>query len=103
MTLLDLHQNTIELSEETWEHIEEFHPEITIDEIKTTLLNPDEIRKSLSKANASIYYRLRVQDEKKTRFTQVVVKDTNDGFFISTATTASKMKSGEVIYKKEDT
>jgi len=85
------------LSSETEAHIAEEHHEISLKNIRDTLLFPDEVRRSSYKNSSLLYYRQRVEK----RYICVIVKQCEDGFFISTAMTTTKPKSGEVIYVKE--
>ena len=84
------------LSKNAEEHIHDFHPEITLEQIKLTLVDPDEIRSSSYKSSTVLYYRIRIAK----RYICVVVKQCPDGWFISTAMTTAKPKLGEVLYVK---
>ena len=95
--ITDFSGDIIILSKETEKHIASVHPEITIQIITKTLSDPDELRNSSYNAVSILYYRIKT----KNRFTCVVVKKCSDGYFISTAMTTSKPKSGEVIYVRE--
>lgn len=103
MELTDFQGNKIQLSPGAWEHIQEDHPEITMEELTKALESPDETRESKhnkpkSKCKAVVYYRLKTQGP--DRFTVVVVKFCDDGNFINTAYTASKMKDGKTDFKR---
>jgi len=84
------------LGDGTFEHISEVHPEVSLDDIKLALKNPDEVRMSSYKNNSELYYVLKT----KRRYICVIVKNCEDGNFISTALTTTKPKIGHVIYKK---
>ena len=86
----------IVLSDGAYEHIQEVHAEITLDQVKTTLEDPDEVRLSSYTETSELYYLRRT----KQRYTCVVVKVCADGDFISTALTTAKPKEGRVIYTK---
>ena len=86
------------LSVEQQDHIIQRHPEATIELISTCLSNPIEIRKSSSNKTAHLYYLIKT----KQRFFCVILKICKDGNYISTAYTTSKMKHGEIVYKKEN-
>ena len=88
----------IQLSNRTLKHIKKIHPEIRIVLIRETLGSPDEVRKSSRRADSELYYMKR----RNNRFICVIVKICHDGNFISTALTASRPKTGIVIYKKEN-
>lgn len=105
MNFLDYAGRTIQLTAEQLEHIQAGHPEVTIDEMREALLNPDEVRKTkvqspLSKCLSQLFYRLRTKDP--DRYTVVVVKFCEDGNFVSTAYTGEKLKDGETVFKKEE-
>ncbi len=85
------------LSKGAEEHIVDFHAEISIEQIRLTLEDPDEIRESSYKSSSILYYRVRIAK----RYICVVVKHCSDGWFISTAMTTTKPKLGEVLYVKQ--
>lgn len=87
----------IVLSAESERHIAEAHPEIDFNQVRSTLKDPDEVRRSSYRATSILYYR--VKSEK--RFICVVVKICPDGKYISSAMTTTKPKTGEVIYVRE--
>lgn len=84
------------LSKNAEERIHDFHSEITIEQIKRTLSDPDEIRSSSYQSSSILDYRVRLAK----RYICVVVKHCFDGWFISTAMTTTKPKLGEVLYVK---
>ena len=84
------------LGDGAYEHINEAHSEVTLDQIKRTLEDPDEVRSSSYSKNSELYYLLRT----KQRYTCVVVKICADGNFVSTALTTTKPKNGRVIYRR---
>jgi len=96
MNFSNYKNETIILENETKKHVKEFHKEITTLVIKKTLIAPDEVRASTAKSISELYY----LKKKENRFYCVVVKVCNDGNFISTALTTSKVKKGKLIYKK---
>lgn len=92
----------IQLSEDTWEHIREGHPEVPIEDIKWALEDPDEVRRSNSNPEVvRLYYRLREALKGKVRFRVVVVKLLNEGNYIITAYTSSSIKLGDEVFKKQ--
>lgn len=102
--LTDFRNFKIELTEEGLQHITSGHPEITVEDIVAALRDPDEVRASNynrvgSKCTSELYYRKNSKDS--LRFITVVVKLCPDGNFVSTSYTATAMRPGEVIYKKE--
>ncbi len=94
----DFSDDIILLTAEAERHIAAAHPEVSTEQIATTLGNPDEVRRSSYKTTSFLYYRLKRQN----RFICVVVKECPDGFFIATAMTTTKPKSGEVLYVREN-
>lgn len=79
-----------------FEHISEVHPEVSLEDIRIALNNPDEVRMSSYKEDSELYYLLKTQ----RRYICVIVKVCRDGNFISTALTTTKPKSGRLIYRK---
>lgn len=83
------------LDTETWEHIREFHPEITdADLIEAVLLEPDWIVRSNWDTTTYLYYS-RIRPHRY----RVVVVDMAEKRIKTTLTTAS-LKEGEVIWQK---
>lgn len=99
MEFVDFRDHNIILSEETEEKIKDQHPEISMDQISKTLLDPTEVRASRHKNWSELYYSCAL---KRGRYICVVVKfKTSDGKnYIETAYTSMKIKSGEVIFSK---
>lgn len=86
------------MSDSTFEHIAEGHPEISEFSIRRTLKDPYQVRLSTCKSNTELYY-----FRKDTRrYYCVVVKRCRDGNFISTALTTTKPKDGKIIYKDKE-
>jgi hypothetical protein len=90
----------IELSKDSWEHIQDSHPEISQQDIMNVLLNPDEVRGSNYSAQSELYYLIKSHVPKQ-RYSCVVVKVLAVGCYISSAMTLSNMKKGTVIYIRE--
>lgn len=86
------------LADDTLNHIVDRHPEISIEIIKTTIADPDEIRRSKFSSTSMLYYRR----HRPGRYHCVVVKKCVDGLFISTALTTFRPKSGELIHAKKE-
>ena len=99
MEFIDFRKQKILLMEEVRKKIQDRHPEITLKQINETLLDPIEVRESRHKNWSELYYSIAI---KKNRFICVIVKlktaDNNN--YIETAYTASKIKSGKVVYVK---
>ena len=88
----------IRISDEHWQHICKVkHLEVVDleEEIKETLINPIEIKKSSSDKEVYLYYL-----KFKTNFLCVVTKHLNGNGFIITAYITSKIKQGEIIWKQ---
>lgn len=97
----DYEDRTILLAEDSFQHIENFHSEITLEQIETTLIDPIEVRESTKKGFSILYYSLKIKTEKKVRYICVVVKKDFEGnYFIETAMTCSNLKVGKTIFKK---
>jgi hypothetical protein len=90
----------IELSKESWEHIQDSHPEISRQDIINVLLNPDEVRGSNYSSQSELYYLIKSHAPKQ-RYRCVVVKVLSTGCYISSAMTLSSMKKGTAIYTRE--
>jgi hypothetical protein len=86
------------LTNEQENHIQARHPEATPQLISECLMMPLEIRKSSSRSEAQLYYIFKTAD----RYFCVVLKCCLDSKYISTAYTTSKIKSGQLIYKRGD-
>lgn len=101
MVFVDYRKLSIILNEESQNKIKERHSEITLNQIKMTLLDPIEVRKSTHKNSSELYYSYALNSG---RFICVVVKmKTSDSRnYIETAYTSSKIKTGEVIFTKEN-
>lgn len=99
--LKDYQGRSIELSETSWEHIQEAHPEITLEEIQLVLADPLEVRECPRQSFVELFYQAKVHPKGKSRFRVVVVKVLAKGNFRSTAMTATIMKSGRTLFRKE--
>ena len=102
MDFKDFQGRTIELSETSWQHIQEQHPDVTIDDIKRVLSDPLEVRESPRLGFVELFYQAKAHQTGKMRFHMVVVKVLSAGNFVSTAMTTATMKSGRTLYKKKD-
>ena len=101
---MDIEDKTIKLGKEAEDHIKKDHPEISLVMIRQALKDPDVIMESRHKEFVNLYYLLRYfkdNDKTRPRFTQIVVKNTDDGYWISTATTRSNIAKGKNKYIKE--
>ncbi len=100
MYFTDYKGRKIILSDESWMHVQEGHPEITIDAIERTLRDPDEVRRSRYSSKAELFYQLRATTI-KTRYCCVIVKDIEGKCFVSSAATVSSLKTGETLFSRE--
>ncbi len=98
----DYQKNIILLSDTSWEHIKEEHGEVTLEIIKQTLSDPEEIRQSSSEINSVLYYSIKSLLIDKKRYWCIVVKRLLDNrYFIKTAMVTSRLKEGIIIYQKK--
>ena len=89
----------IRTTEEYWNLISEVkHPIIRRyeEEVKETIKNPDEVRRSKKDSSVFLYYK-----KYGNLFICVLVRHLNNERFIITAYIADKMKKGEVIWQKK--
>lgn len=98
----DFQGRDIELSELSWEHIQEAHPEISIKNIERVLAQPSEVVECARQKFVERFYQVKLHPAGKQRFYVVVVKVLPDGNFISTAMTTATIKKGRSIYRKGD-
>ena len=98
----DFQGRSIELSEASWEHIQEQHPDVAKKDIERALTDPLEVRESPRQNFVELFYQTKVHPKGKLRFHVVVVKVLSVGNFVSTAMTTATMKKGRTLYKKED-
>ena len=101
LKVTDHHARLIELSEESRGHIQEAHPEISLGDMKAVLADPTEVRQCPRQGFVELMYQFKEALKSKPRYRVVVVKVLKTGNFISTAMTASSMKPGKALYKKE--
>ncbi|HXH75730.1 MAG TPA: hypothetical protein VNJ08_12225 [Bacteriovoracaceae bacterium] len=88
------------LANASWVHISEKHPEISIEMIRKTILEPDFVLMSEINPSAVIYFLRKNPDESKIRFSVIIVKCKEDGLWISTAMTKNKDTGGIEIYRR---
>ena len=101
MKFSDIRGRKIELALKSWQHIQDWHPEISLDDIKNTLESPIEIRESPRLYFVELFYQQKVHPSGKERYCVVVVKFFLKRNYISTAMTTNAMKAGKRLYKKE--
>jgi hypothetical protein len=86
------------LTDEQENHISQRHPDATLNLISSCLKTPNEVRRSTSNHISNLYYITKTE----SRLFCVVLKVCPDGNFISTAYSTTKIKSGQLIYEKEN-
>jgi hypothetical protein len=96
----DFQGRNIELSDPSWEHIQESHPEISLEIIRST--NPNEVIECPKQQFVEFFYQIKLHPSGKERFRVIVVKVLQGGNFISTAMTTTAMEKGRSLYGKGD-
>lgn len=102
MKLKAYQDRDIALSIDSWEHIRESHPEITLEDIRLVLVDPLEVRECPRQSFVELFYQAKAHPEGKPRFRVVVVTVLTTGLLISTAMTTVAMKDGRTLYRKEE-
>ena len=88
--------NQYKLDDETWAHIQQFHPEIvSVDLIESILHDPDQIVLSNWDNESILYYK----QISRRRFRVVVVQMVEKR--VKTTLTTDKVKRGQVSWVKE--
>ena len=85
-------------SEEYWERITSIkHPAMRdrLEDVRNTLSNPDEVRRSVSDQNVFLFHR-----RARPRWVCAVVRRENDIGYLITAYPADKIKQGEVVWRR---
>ncbi len=89
----------IKLFEEDFAHAIENHPgEVTLEEIRNCIKQPDFVIESLQGKNACLFYEMKIKDD---YFVVVVHVAGNAIGEIRTAYRATYLKKGKVLFKKE--
>ena len=106
MDLIDFQNRTVQLPEAAWEHIQERHPEIEVEDIALALLDPDvvqldEFSKPKSNCSDELFFQKRISHRNKDRFLLVVVRVCDNGNFISSSYICRRLKKFKVIFSKE--
>ena len=106
LSFIDFQAHVIQVTTDAIEHIANDHPEITLTQIQTCLIEPVEVRKSKfnpvgSACETQLYYGFKT--DSKNRYVIVVVKFCPDGNFLKTAYTGETMKTGELVFRKDTT
>ena len=96
----DFQGRDIELSDFSWEHIQDSHPEISIENIRSALGDPTEVVGCPRQQFVELFYQIKLHPAGKERFHVIVVKILPSGNFISTAMTTTMIKKGRSIYRK---
>ena len=98
----DFQGRDIELSDTSWEHIQESHPEISIENIRSALVDPSEVIECPKQQFVELFYQIKLHSAGKQRFRVIVVKVMPNGNYISTAMTTTAMKKGRSLYREGD-
>jgi len=98
----DFQGREIELADTSWEHIQDSHPEISIENIQSALADPSEVIECPRQQFVELFYQIKLHPASKQRFRVIVVKVLPNGNFISTAMTTTAMKKGRSLYRKGD-
>lgn len=96
------------LESSTWDHIVgERRRNLTVEDIKNVLSNPDEVWQDLrykenSQCDAYLYYQKKVSSGGKNIYLMVSVKFCPDNNYVTSAYKINRIKGQTLIYKKED-
>ena len=97
----DIYGRRIQLTDESWEHIVEKHDYMAAfrEEMRETLREPDEIRRSLvDPERGRLYYKWYYGTIKGDKWVCVVVKMLTTEAFVMTAYVTSKIRRGERLW-----
>ena len=100
-TLEDIFGRRIQLTDEGWAHIIHRHHYMSDfqEEISETLLDPDEIRRSISVPETTrLYYKWYYGTSRGDKWVCVVVKVLPNEAFLVSAYATDKIKEGELIW-----
>ena len=104
MVILDIKSRVgkrVTLDEERWRHIQD-HPEMNgeIDRLRETLLEPDEVRRSIYDASVWLFYRHYSSTPVTEKYLLAVVRLTNEEGFIITAFFTDTVKRGGLLWSR---
>ena len=90
------------LDEKRWEHVKE-HPEMDgqIDRLRETVVEPDEVRRSVYDASVWLFYKHYSTTPVTEKHLLVVARIANDEGFIVTAFFTDTVKRGDVVWRKK--
>lgn len=99
---IDINDRKIRLTEERYEHIVQYHPEVqkALELLTLTIENPDIIVQSTSDTQVELYYHYFVATPVGNKYLCVVVKMLETDYFIITVYFTDKIKKGEVKWKR---
>ncbi|NOR77027.1 MAG: hypothetical protein GQ523_01035 [Methanophagales archaeon] len=99
----DVNNRQIRLTHERQEHFETEHPEMSgqIGKIQDTLLDPDQVIRSLTDPEVELFYRHYDTTPVTQKYLCVVVKVLFDDLFIITAYFTDTVKGGEILWEKK--
>lgn len=85
------------------DHIKESHPELTkqLFRVNETLLQPDYIIRSKSDPEATLYYKFYENTTVGKKFLCVVVKASQDDYFILTTYFSDTIKRGDLLWTNQ--
>jgi len=91
-------EKTVRLDEARWKHVLE-HPEMAnqLDKLNETLIDPDEVRRSMYDASVWLFHKLYTKTSVTTKYFLIVVKVSKKEGFIVTAFYADRMKRSKAI------
>ncbi len=105
MFVLDIMSNVgkiVRLDEDRWKHVRE-HPEMKdeIDRLRETVVEPDEVRRSIYDASVWLFYRHYRDTPITEKYLLAVVRMLNEEGFIVTAFFTDTVKKGELVWSRK--
>lgn len=103
ITLIDLKNRSIRLSDERKKHFESDHPEMKeqFDKIKQTLISPDVIALSNSDESIEMFYKFYEVTPVTSKYLCVLIKNTSLDSFVLTSYFTNAIKKGEILWKRK--
>jgi len=92
----------LRLDEDKWNHVLE-HPEMEnqIDRLRETVVDPDEVRKSVYDPSVWLFYRFYADTPVTEKYLLVIAKISNKEGFIVTSFFTNRVKTGGLVWKKK--
>lgn len=93
---------TVRLGDDQWKHVRE-HPEMVdqMDRLRETVVEPDEVRRSIYDASVWLFYRHYKTTPVTEKYLLAVVRVENEEGFIVTAFFTDTMKRGDSVWSKK--